>query len=55
MKFFLENDNDFESTLSALKEYMLSRTDTIAIRKDAKIALNKLSLLNDIINAERNV
>lgn len=51
MKIIIDNDNDLNMALAAIKNYLLSRTDTISIRKDAKAALNKLSHLNDLINA----
>ena len=50
----IENDNDLDMTLCAIKNYLLSRTDTIDVRKKVKINLNELSLLNDIINVEKN-
>ncbi len=53
MTLAIECDHDLDMALCATKNYLLSRTDTISIRKDAKIALNKLSVLNDIIRAER--
>lgn len=49
----LDNDHDLDMALCAIKNYLLSRTDTIEIRKESKAALNMLSKLNDIINAER--
>ena len=53
MTLVLENDHDLNMALAAIKNYLLSRTDTISIRKEAKIALNRLSHLNDLINAEK--
>lgn len=53
MTLVLENDHDLDMALVAVKNYLLSRTDTISIRKEAKAALNGLSHLNDIINAEK--
>lgn len=53
MTLNLENDHDLDMTLCAIKNYLLSRTYEISIRKDAKAALNRLSHLNDIINAEK--
>ena len=53
MTLVLENDHDLDMALAAIKNYLLSRTDTISIRKEAKIALNRLSHLNDLINAEK--
>lgn len=53
MTLFLENDHDLDMALVAIKNYLLSRTDTISIRKEALIALNSLSHMNDIINAEK--
>lgn len=54
MTIILDNDHDLNMALVAIKNYLLSRTDTISIRKDAKAALNGLSRLNDIINASNN-
>lgn len=50
----IENDHDLDMTLCAIKNYLLSRTDTIDLRKKVKINLNELSHLNDIINVENN-
>ena len=50
----IENDHDLDMTLCAIKNYLLSRTDTIDVRKKVKINLNELSHLNDIINVEKN-
>lgn len=54
MTIILDNDHDLNMALAAIKNYLLSRTDTISIRKDAKAALNGLSRLNDLINASNN-
>ncbi|MBR2060066.1 MAG: hypothetical protein IKB97_05820 [Bacteroidaceae bacterium] len=53
MMIRLDNDHDLDMALCAIKNYLLSRTDTIKIRKESKAALNKLSKLNDLINTER--
>lgn len=50
----IENDHDLDMTLCAIKNYLLSRTDKIDLRKKVKINLNELSHLNDIINVENN-
>lgn len=55
MTIALENDQDLDMALVAVKNYLLLRTNTIQIRKDTKIALNNLSHLNDLINAEKTV
>ena len=54
MTIILNNDHDLNMALAAIKNYLLSRTDTISIRKDANAALNGLSHLNDLINASNN-
>ena len=54
MTIQIENDHDLDMTLCAIKNYLLSRTDTIDVRKKVKINLNELSHLNDIINVEKN-
>lgn len=54
MTIQIENDHDLDMTLCAIKNYLLSRTDTIDLRKKVKINLNELSHLNDIINVENN-
>lgn len=55
MTIILNNDHDLNMALAAIKNYLLSRTDTISIRKDVKAALRGLSQLNDIINASNNM
>lgn len=55
MTIILNNDHDLNMALAAIKNYLLSRTDTISIRKDTKAALNKLSHLNDLINASNSI
>ena len=55
MTIILNNDHDLNMALAAIKNYLLSRTDTISIRKDAKAALRGLSQLNDLINASNNM
>ena len=54
MTIQIENDHDLDMTLCAIKNYLLSRTDTIDVRKKVKISLNELSHLNDIINVANN-
>ena len=54
MTIQIENDHDLDMALCAIKNYLLSRTDTIDVRKKVKINLNELSRLNDIINVEKN-
>lgn len=54
MTIQIENDHDLDMTLCAIKNYLLSRTYTIDLRKKVKINLNELSHLNDIINVENN-
>ena len=54
MTIQIENDHDLDMTLCAIKNYLLSRTDTIDVRKKVKINLNELSHLNDIINVEKS-
>ena len=53
MTIIIDNDHDLNMALAAVKNYLTSRTDTISIRKEANAALNGLSHLNDIINAEK--
>ena len=51
MTIIIDNDHDLNMALGAIKNYLLSRTDSISIRKETKAALNSLSHLNDNINA----
>ena len=50
----IENDHDLDMTLCAIKNYLLSRTNTIDVRRKVTVNLNELSHLNDIINVANN-
>lgn len=55
MTIIINNDHDLNMALAAIKNYLLSRTDTISIRKDTKASLRRLSHLNDLINASKSI